>query len=74
MPIGSGMGHPLPSGLPEERPVIALLLCRGCASLSRAELGKGVMTCPCGGDRRLLRLFQDQREDDEPVRVERRSS
>jgi hypothetical protein len=67
------MANPLPSGLPEEAPVIALLLCRTCASLSRAELGKGVMTCPCGGDRRLLRLFQDQREDDEPVRVDRRS-
>ena len=52
----------LPSRPPDGALVIALLSCRGCGSLSRAELGKGDTTCPCGGDRRLVRLFRDERQ------------
>jgi hypothetical protein len=53
-------------------PAIVLLLCRRCASISRALLGHGEMMCPCGGQRRVLRIFEDQRRVDEPVAVDRR--
>jgi hypothetical protein len=53
-------------------PAIVLLLCKQCASISRAVLGRGEMMCPCGGQRRVLRIFEDQRRVDLPVSVERR--
>jgi hypothetical protein len=53
-------------------PSIVLLLCRRCASISRAVLGDGDMMCPCGGQRRVLRIFEDQRRGDVPVAVDRR--
>jgi hypothetical protein len=57
----------------EARPVsILLLLCKRCASITRAEMGWGEMTCPCGGTRRLLRIFEDQRRLVLPVAIERR--
>jgi hypothetical protein len=62
-----------PRPVEEARPVsILLLLCKRCASITRAEMGWGDMTCPCGGTRRLLRIFEDQRRLVLPVAVERR--
>jgi hypothetical protein len=54
-------------------PAIVLLLCKQCASISRAVLGRGEMACPCGGQRRVLRIFEDQRQVDLPVATERRA-
>jgi hypothetical protein len=51
---------------------IVLLLCRRCASMSRTVIGRGEMTCPCGGQRKVLRIFENQRRSDVPVAVERR--
>ena len=51
---------------------IVLLLCRRCASMSRTVIGQGEMTCPCGGQRKVLRIFEDQRRQALPVAVERR--
>ena len=66
-------GHGAPSPAQQELPVsIVLLLCKKCASISRAEMGYGEMMCPCGGQRRLLRIFEDQRRVVLPVAVERR--
>jgi hypothetical protein len=55
-------------------PAIVLLLCKQCASISRTVLGQGDMACPCGGQRKVLRIFEDQRRVDAPVAVERRGS
>jgi hypothetical protein len=64
-------GAPRPAE--EARPVsILLLLCKRCASITRAEMGWGEMECPCGGTRRLLRIFEDQRRVVLPVAIERR--
>jgi hypothetical protein len=57
---------------PSPAVAIVLLLCKKCASISRAEMGHGEMTCPCGGQRRLLRIFEDQRRVVLPVAIERR--
>lgn len=51
---------------------IVLLLCRRCASMSRTVIGRGEMTCPCGGQRKVLRIFENQRHDVLPVAVDRR--
>ncbi len=57
------MGNPLPAGAPEPASTIALLLCGMCASITRIELGKGKMACPCGGNRRVLRLMENHPEN-----------
>jgi hypothetical protein len=54
-------------------PAIVLLLCKSCASISRTVLGRGEMVCPCGGQRKVLRIFEDQRRVDAAVAVERRT-
>jgi hypothetical protein len=65
--------QPSPSPAEQQRPVaIVLLLCKKCASISRAEMGYGEMMCPCGGQRRLLRIFENQRRVVLPVAIERR--
>jgi hypothetical protein len=68
--------NPQSAPLPAEvaAPSIVLLLCRRCASISRSILGHGGMMCPCGGQRRILRIFEDQRRADAPVAVDRRRS
>jgi hypothetical protein len=66
-------GNAAPRPVEDGRAIaIVLLLCRRCASISRAEMGYGEMTCPCGGQRRLLRIFEDQRRIVLPVALERR--
>ena len=62
------------AGAPAEvqSPSIVLLLCKSCASISRTVLGQGEMACPCGGQRKVLRIFEDQRRVDAPVAQERR--
>jgi len=64
-------GH---AGAPAEvqSPAIVLLLCKSCASISRTVLGRGEMACPCGGQRKVLRIFEDQRRVEAPVSQERR--
>jgi hypothetical protein len=64
--------HGAPRPAEDARPSILLLLCKKCASISRAELGHGEMMCPCGGQRRVLRIFEDQRRVVLPVAIERR--
>ena len=62
------------AGAPAEvqSPAIVLMLCKSCASISRTVLGRGEMTCPCGGQRKVLRIFEDQRRVDAAVAQERR--
>ena len=62
------------AGAPAEvqSPSIVLLLCKSCASISRTVLGHGEMACPCGGQRKVLRIFEDQRRVEVPVAEERR--
>jgi hypothetical protein len=64
--------HPSPQVDQDRALAVVLLLCKRCASISRAELGWGEMMCPCGGQRRVLRIFEDQRRAQLPVAIERR--